>query len=391
MTRVTFLQLNSVVQRNLHRNYSKLAGLQEQLSSGRRINRPSDAPVDTTNALELREGLSSHSQFKRNASDGISYLTIVDSALSGASNVLQNIRELTVQGSNDTYTATDRRYIANDMRQLLLQMVSISNTAYKGDYIFSGTQTDTPPYTVEKGRENIDSVDNSALNPTDTIFALNTPIQLWDRTINDSNTQSGNAEARLIIPGSVKIQSLTEGTDYEVDFLKGTITFRTAEAQVLADAGALDIEYDWVRRNEKDMNGQVLRQIDTGVVAQINQTPDKVFGAKTQQDTFGSIIQVLAALYNNEGPKIREGMTNLDRSFERILGSQSEAGAIYNRLDSTNDRNERKVLEIVRMQSTLEDVDFAEAISNFTLAENIFNASLQSSARVIQPSLLNFL
>ena len=107
-SRVTFNQVNDLVQTNLAANYAKLSKFQEQLSSGKRLLKPSDAPVDVTQDLNLRTNLQQLNQFDRNLDDGISYMSIVESTMVGTNNYFQRARELAIQGSNDTNTDSNR-------------------------------------------------------------------------------------------------------------------------------------------------------------------------------------------------------------------------------------------------------------------------------------------
>lgn len=391
MNRITFTQIHDVVLTNLFQNIEKISKTQEQLSSGKRINRPSDAPVDITNNLELRSEILQRNQQKRNTDDGQSYLLILDSAMMSSNDLMQRVRELAIQGSSDTYTSDERMFIRQEINQLMYQLISISNTKHKGDYVFSGKNTDFPPFSLRQGRESIDAVDNSATDPTDTVFALSTPIQLWDRNVTDSATVTGHARVNRVTPGSINIQGLREGVDFTVDYLQGQITFLTPASSALAASGDLHIDYEWIRRGEHDMTGSVLRELETGVVAKINVSADDVYGSELEMDAFKALISLSEGLHKNLGTQIRQSIGYLDANFQRMLSTQAVVGSRNNRMEMTVDRTDGKILEATRMHSILEDLDFAEAISRFTLQESVYNASLQAAARVLKPTLMNFL
>ncbi len=393
MSRVTFTQINSVVQGNLADNYQKLAKLQEGLSSGKRITRPSDAPIDTTNDLELRSDLGSMEQYQRNTDDSVSYLAVVDSTLITLNNAIQSIRERAIQGATDTMSGLERSYIAEDVRQSgLMEMITIANTTYKGDYVFSGNRTDVSPYEIHRGSEVIDAVDNSATDSTDTFLAaVPSTLRLWDRNVSDSKTSSGNAAVERIIPGSLEITGLAEGTDYTVDYQEGYITFLTAAATTQAAGPGISIDYEWIRKTEEDISGDILRQIDRGITMSINVDANQVFGKSTEKDSFKMVIGLLEGLWNNDVTKIGNSIEDMDSALGRSLNSGSIIGSSYNRVELANDRLNDKVIETTRIQSQIEDLDFAKAISDFTLQESVYNASLQSAARVLQASLIDFI
>lgn len=430
--RITFSMINTQVQNNIQANYSKLAQYQEQLSSGRRIQRPSDAPVDVTEDLQLRSTIQQLEQFDRNIDDGQAYLSIVESTLSSTNNLYQRVRELGLQSSNDTNTATERNYTLREVRVLVDQMVSISNTSYKGSFLFSGAEVKEPPYEIRKGFEVVDSNDNTATNNTDTFLSPTDPLpktmQIWDRSFTTAMTASGNARAIDVLPGTVQITGLTEGTDYEVNYVNGSITFLNTPTTLIpgvgnltaaqiqsADpaaypawppagdpawgvatvqpqpGGGLRIDYEWIKRSEKNLEGVIEREIETGLVSQINTTASDVFGKPTGVTSWDNLVQMMEGLHKNNSTQINQGVGGISDALERSLSAQATAGARTNRFESTRERNEKGTIETTRLQSEIEDVDFAKVISDFTLHEAVYTAALQAGARVIQPTLANFL
>lgn len=144
---------------DLNRNMTKLAKIQEQASTTKRINRPSDDPMGLNDALRLRTGLEELEKYKANAEDAQSWLQETDSALDESGDVLARVRELVIKAANDSLDATDRDAIVKELNQLKEHMVQVSNTSYAGRYVFSGTMTQTPPFDdtgVYKG--NTDSI-----------------------------------------------------------------------------------------------------------------------------------------------------------------------------------------------------------------------------------------
>ncbi len=401
MSRITFTQVNSLVQRQLNTNQSKLATLQEQLSSGKAINRPSDNPIGSVNAMDLRSALAYRNQASRNTDNGSTYLAVLDTTLMGYDDLFQSVRESALQGASDTMLPEDRRYVNNEVNEILLQMVNMANTTYKGDFIFSGTDTNLPPYSVESGSISINDIGNEipvggALpDPTDTAWVAGAPIQLYDRNRTDSTSTPspyGNPQVKRIIPGSLEITGFVEETDYEVDYVNGTITFLNPALDPAITGNPVDIQFDWVRRNElPNANGSISREVEPGVTMQINVTSDKAFGSEIEMDAFSSIISLMQGLWTSEQAEIEASMTNLDSSFQRVLSQQATVGAWTNRMESTADRNDENIIVATDLQSQIEDLDFAKAISDFTLADAIYQASLQSAASVLNKSLMDFM
>src|SRR3989339_626680 len=101
MMRVTFTQINDTVMRNINYNAAKLSQLQEQLSSGRRLNRPSDNPIDMKNNINYKAELAQDGQFKHNIDDGAAWMAMTEVAMTDMNTLIQDIRERALQAASD--------------------------------------------------------------------------------------------------------------------------------------------------------------------------------------------------------------------------------------------------------------------------------------------------
>ncbi|MEK7394152.1 MAG: flagellar hook-associated protein FlgL, partial [Fibrobacterota bacterium] len=153
MTRITYGMISNDVQVGIQNNAVKLDELMTKLSTGKVLNQPSDDSVGVTKSLKLHSQSNRQDQYLRNIQDGQAWLSTSETALKSGNDVLQRANELAIQGSNGTYSAAERLYLRSEVRVLVDQMVSIANTTLKGDFIFAGTQTDTPPYSIESATD----------------------------------------------------------------------------------------------------------------------------------------------------------------------------------------------------------------------------------------------
>jgi flagellar hook-associated protein 3 FlgL len=144
--RVTQRTLNSRVSRNLQRNIAAMGKLQEQLSSGKQIQRPSDSPTGTVSSLRLRADIRRSEQYRRNADDGIGWLGTADNALTDTLDTVRRVRDLTLQGANAATDATARTALAAEVTQLREHALALANTTYLGQPIFGGTANVTSAY-----------------------------------------------------------------------------------------------------------------------------------------------------------------------------------------------------------------------------------------------------
>lgn len=152
--RVTQSMLSSNMLRNLNASYGKMSKLQDQMNSGKIINRPSDDPVVVVKGMSYRVDIDRIEQYQRNISDAHTWLDTTDTSVGQAGDALHRVRELIIQAANDTNTPEDRQKIAAELKQIKGQMRDIANTKVGENYIFSGTHTDQPLYTDEVSGQN---------------------------------------------------------------------------------------------------------------------------------------------------------------------------------------------------------------------------------------------
>jgi len=149
MMRVTQGMISRDLLRQLNNTNSKLYDLQQQLVTGKKITKPSQDPVIASLGIAYRTEVAQINQYSRNMDEVHNWMDNSESALDQANSVLQRIRELTVEASNDTYTDDQRKDIQKEVIQLKEQLVNIVNTKVAGKYIFNGTNTSAPPVTID--------------------------------------------------------------------------------------------------------------------------------------------------------------------------------------------------------------------------------------------------
>jgi flagellar hook-associated protein 3 FlgL len=138
--RVTESSANRATLANIQLDASRLADLQEQMSSGRQITKPSDNPTGTVTALQLRSQLSQAKQFQANSNDALGWLTTVDSAYGSITSQLEQVRTLVVQGMNTgTGNPASNGALAQQVDQARASLLSLANASYQGRPVFGGT------------------------------------------------------------------------------------------------------------------------------------------------------------------------------------------------------------------------------------------------------------
>ena len=145
--------------RVLNRNNEELNKTQIQISSGKQIQKPSENPVNNALAMQHKTDIFESGQFTKNIARTTEWLDNTDSALTDTESTLQRVRELAVQGANDTLVQIDRDAIAKEIDQLMQHMVDIANTDIGGEFLFAGDDVKSKPFKIMTG-QNPDSMTN---------------------------------------------------------------------------------------------------------------------------------------------------------------------------------------------------------------------------------------
>ena len=141
--RITNNMISQNLLRNLETSQEKIQQLQDQVSSGLKISKPSDDPIGISNVMRLNNSISSVNQYQSSAGAALDSMNATDSTLGDITSMLQSVKALAVQGADGNQTADDRTTIAAGVDQLAAQLKISANTQIGSKYIFSGTATDT--------------------------------------------------------------------------------------------------------------------------------------------------------------------------------------------------------------------------------------------------------
>ncbi|SDO02920.1 flagellar hook-associated protein FlgL [Tenuibacillus multivorans] len=160
--RVTQSMLNNNMLRNISNSYSNMDQYMDQLSSGKKINRPSDDPVVAMKGVSYRSALTKVEQFERNISEVHNWMDNSDETMDEANQALQRTRELIIQASNDTYEDNQRNNIGEEVEQLKEHLYDLANTKVNNKYIFNGTNTTEKRFN-DDGTLKVDPPNNEAV------------------------------------------------------------------------------------------------------------------------------------------------------------------------------------------------------------------------------------
>ena len=149
--RITHRMISDTTIRNMRNNLSKLEELHNSITTGKRLNRPSDDPAAVARTLTYTSDLATGEAFLRTMDSSLSWLGATDSALGDAGDLLQRARELAVQGANGSLTPDDMKRIGSEVDNLLKQMVVTGNASLRGQRLFAGEKIDVDPFPTNAG------------------------------------------------------------------------------------------------------------------------------------------------------------------------------------------------------------------------------------------------
>jgi flagellar hook-associated protein 3 FlgL len=298
--RVTEKSIHTRVLANLQRNIAQGAKIQDQLSSGKQLNRPSDSPAGTVSALQLRSEVRASQQYTRNAEDGLNRLNTMEDALSGSSALVNRVRDLTLQGLNTgTSSGLTKEALAAEVDQIRGTLIAQANTRYLDRPVFGG---------------------------------------------------NAGTEAAYSPNGSYTGGEYVEG----------------------------------------DAATSVSRTVGSGIKVRVDVTGPEAFG-----DGATGLFQVLSdisvSIRAGDSTGLQANLNSLDSAGDKLKSAVSEIGSRYNRITQMKDSAQDRLLSVTSQLSDIEDIDLPKTIMDMKLQETSYQAALAATAKVIQPSLLDYL
>ncbi|WP_394121075.1 flagellar hook-associated protein FlgL [Planococcus donghaensis] len=156
--RVTQQMLNQNSIRNMSQNLSRFEKINNQVSSGKLLHRPSDDPNGVSKAMNLKSTIAANTQFERNSNEAKLWMNETGQNIDSMVDAMQRVRELAVQGNNGTYSELDQTAMAAEIEELTERMRQLANAKVNGQSLFNGQKTGEMPF-PEKGNPAVDSTD----------------------------------------------------------------------------------------------------------------------------------------------------------------------------------------------------------------------------------------
>jgi flagellar hook-associated protein 3 FlgL len=379
---------------------AKLNQTQLQLTTGKKVLKPSDDPAVATQLLNLSSLKANNLQFDRNIDTAQNELELQESVLASSGNVLQRVRELLIQANNGTQGLETRAAIADEISNLAGELLQLANSkSPSGEYIFAGYNSRTPAfaksdagfvYQGDQGQRLLQVSEGTQLavrdNGADVFQGMTTGDGRFLLETPASNTGNG------LVKMSSTIDAISDSY---------TITFIQANPgdpllySVSGDVSGAVVTGTFAAGEAINFNG-----ISIEIEGSLENGDSYAINRSVRQDVFQSVQAIANALLAGAetGAKssklandLGQSISTMDQALEHLQSRRTIVGNRLQALDTRASENADGLLRLERQTSELNDLDFAEAVSRLNLQTTALQAAQQSYIKIQGLSLFNYL
>ncbi|MEN8808096.1 MAG: flagellar hook-associated protein FlgL [Desulfobacterales bacterium] len=369
--RITSKMMTGSIAENLYRQAEQILRSQKAVATGKRIQRVSDDPVGLGKVLAYRRSLANIEQYQQNVIRGKMRLKMNETVLDDVTGLLNSAVNVAVEASSGPLDT--RPILAEEVRNLRLQLVQLANSKIGDTYLYAGHQTDVAPYShqIEIAGGAPGAVEfGLAADATDVTVEIRDAAGALVQTITQGDGSTPGSG------GTAGTNSIAwSGPDGEYSF---TVTAGSAGTEV--------VDYETYNGDSGDI--RLILGDRTNIV--INADGGETFG-----DMFERLAQLQQALQNPDpvaGTSAAAAAVDpLTSAADRLERVRADGAVTFKHLELTEDRYAGLKLNVEDMLEKTENVDMATAIVELQKFETDYQTTLATAARVLQPSLIDFL
>ncbi|MDH4199489.1 MAG: flagellar hook-associated protein 3 [Spirochaetia bacterium] len=416
--RVTQSMIHNDLVLTLNRQKNSLEKVENEISTGVKIQKPSDDPVGAANQNILSSRLNEINQYERNAGDARDKINLIDGNLGQVTDIMQRVRELAVQAANGTNSKFElSEPIAREIEQHLLALVDIANGKDStGKTLFGGSVIERNSFVAVYSNNVTDgNLDNGR--------ALSGVVYQGDILTQKREIERGQ-QMDITVPGNrvfwgtnMTIASNTDASNYVA---RGNESFAIDGVKIDVAAGdtlneiirkinnsPVDVKASIGAQNDlvlttksphqmwlEDVEGSTVLQ-DLGVIDGNNPAPGNNISASalvTGMSMFDVIIQLRDDLIRGDQNQIGgRDMEAIDMAMDNVLRYRSDVGARENRLETHEKKLASDKIYTQDLLAKNQDVDMVDSIVQLKWLESIHGYALKVGADLIKPTLMDFL
>ena len=362
--------------RNMGINNTAAGKSMEKLSSGLRINRAGDDAAGLAISEKMRGQIRGLTQASRNSADGISMIQTAEGALNETTNILQRMRELAVQASNDTNTTSDREEIQKEINALTEEVDRIANnTEFNTQKLLNGSKSGEAGDLVREevtGVEGEFTITLDAEVGKDDKLVIDGKVIKFDQASVASQTTVKNKIEKVLgekydidVDADKKVITLTQKVGADKEEINVTLNGTKAGFTTNIQAGV-------TQRDEELSEGKVSVQVG----ANSSQSMSIEIG-----DMRAQALKITNAkgkgLSVKDAESANEAITAFDAALNAVSSQRANLGAVQNRLEYTISNLDNTAENLTSAESTLRDVDMAKEMMEYS-KNNILNQAAQA-------------
>lgn len=363
--------------RNMNVNNTAAGKSMEKLSSGLRINRAGDDAAGLAISEKMRGQIRGLTQASRNSADGISMIQTAEGALNETTNILQRMRELAVQASNDTNTTSDREEIQKEIDALTEEVDRIANnTEFNTQKLLNGNKSGEVGDEIKSAITAVQGVFTITLNKE---IQDGTVLKIDGKTITfDGKTGQSTQSIKVALQDKFKDYEITV-TDKQNISLKQKVGKNKTEMSVsetlngiTQNAANVNVTKGVTGREQQLSEGKVAVQVGANasqsMSIEIGDMRAEALGIRSEK---GETLSIETA------EKANEAITKFDEALNAVSSQRANLGAVQNRLEYTISNLDNTAENLTSAESTLRDVDMAKEMMEYS-KNNILNQAAQA-------------
>ena len=321
--RITNMSMIDNYNRNLNQNLRKMENYQRQISTGRKIVRLSDDPVNVVKVVNAKDRLLDVEQYGKNLNDAGAWLNASETALNDLNSIVARCYELSVYAANDIFGADEKQAMVYELSQLREHVITLANSTLGDKYIFGGYNVTYEPFAAELDADDV---------PTGEVLVNREPMVYGD------------------------------GDEEFISF-----------------------------------------ELGMGLLFEVGVSANAFLGVEEEGNIYYQITKLIETLSNESSNSdstdptdpgdlaIRPFVGIMQQLQKNVLAVLSDVGGRSARIEMMVNRYSRDFVNYSQMQSDVEDLDYAEGMMYFSMAESVYRSALSIGGRVLQPTLLDFL
>ena len=358
--------------RNMGINNTAAGKSMEKLSSGLRINRAGDDAAGLAISEKMRGQIRGLTQASRNSADGISMIQTAEGALNETTNILQRMRELAVQASNDTNTSSDRNEIQKEINALTEEVDRIANnTEFNTQKLLNGSKSgevgDLVREKVDEKKGVFEVTFAQDIDNGDKINIDGKQITIKDKTkVADELAKALDGKYEVNYDTNTKKLTLTQEKGLDKEEMK--VKLNGDETKVGVNVKTKGV----TARAEELSEGKVSVQVG----ANANQAMSIEIGDMRAQ-ALKIVNDKGRGLSVETAQSANEAITAFDTALNAVSSQRANLGAVQNRLEYTISNLDNTAENLTSAESTLRDVDMAKEMMEYS-KNNILNQAAQA-------------